>query len=224
MLTADPKTVTSHYQKLLYGDPDKRENVLRELRELDQGLISLESAPSEEPEDCGSYDPGLRSESTVEYERKSAAIDNVQILDRNGQRVNILVPTQEYDFCYEVEFLETAYSVRFGMLIKLVTGFELAGQASHPDGEGIERIEAGTRAEVRFRFSARLVPGAYFMNAGVLGQLNGEETYLHRILDVTMFRVQPSDRNQITGFVDLSAEGSAQVKLEAGPSKSRRSA
>jgi len=102
-----------------------------------------------------------------------------------------------------------------------VTGFELAGQTSHSSGEQIECIEAGSRAHVRFRFKALLVPGAYFLNAGVLGLRDGEETYLHRILDVVMFRIDPEERNRITGQADLSATGAAEVRVEP-PGRDRR--
>jgi lipopolysaccharide transport system ATP-binding protein len=41
------------------------------------------------------------------------------------------------------------------------------------------------------------------MNAGVLGRLGEEETYLDRRIDALMFRVMPSARRLSTGLVDL---------------------
>ena len=43
----------------------------------------------------------------------------------------------------------------------------------------------------------------YFLNAGVLGDVAGSETYLHRWIDVAMFRVQPDTVNLATGIVDF---------------------
>jgi len=226
LLSSDPRTVISRYQKLLYGDPARRDQELRELRELDAGTTSSASDATDtgKQEDFGSYDPGLQSESTVEYERKGASILNPRILDPNGRRVNLLRGGCEYEFCYEVEFEEAAYMVRFGMMIKLITGFELAGQTSHADAERIPEVEAGTRAQVRFRFTARVVPGAYFLNAGVLGFRDGEERYLHRILDVCMFQVTEAERSDVTGMIDLTARSSSVVSLEAPRTRSARSA
>ena len=55
--------------------------------------------------------------------------------------------------------------------------------------------------------------GAYFANAGVLGFLDGEHQYLHRILDAVMFRVEPLEKNRITGYVDLSGENDPHVEV-----------
>jgi lipopolysaccharide transport system ATP-binding protein len=38
---------------------------------------------------------------------------------------------------------------------------------------------------------SRLNPGLYFMNAGVFGEKDGVETFLHRIVDAVAFRVVP---------------------------------
>ena len=80
-------------------------------------------------------------------------------------------------------FYEPAYLVRFGMLIKRVTGQDLTGQVTHSQGGGLDFIEKGYFAKVEFRFRALFVPGTYFLNAGALAILDGEEVYLHRIID-----------------------------------------
>ena len=51
--------------------------------------------------------------------------------------------------------------------------------------------------------------GVYFANAGIVGQVNGEETFLHRIVDAVMFRVRtesPSDK-RVEGVIDFSVNG-----------------
>ena len=44
----------------------------------------------------------------------------------------------------------------------------------------------------------------YFLNAGVVGDLNGSETYLHRLIDVAMFRVNSELASLSTGIVDFN--------------------
>ena len=102
------------------------------------------------------------------------------------------------------------------MLTKLITGFELGGQVSHPKGEALEKVEPGMRVRVEFAFVARLVPGTYFMNAGVLALHEGEETYLHRKLDALMFKILPGEGNRITGHLDLSDRRAAEIRIESG--------
>jgi lipopolysaccharide transport system ATP-binding protein len=76
-------------------------------------------------------------------------------------------------------------------------------------------VEAGSRARVRFPFQLLLVPGTYFLNAGVLGLREGGEEYLHRILDAVMVRVEPEGRTRITGQVDLSGAQAVAVEIAA---------
>ncbi len=220
ILTADPKTVISHYQKLIYAPPAKTSAIVREISELDGGLsrthevvperagnqadTGVSAAVADDPDDFGRFDPNLTPESTVEYERNGAFIHNTRLLAPNGRPVNVLREGKVYTYAYDVTFMQAALGVRFGMMLKLVSGFELGGQVSHPKGEGVECIEAGSTVHVRFQFLASLVPGAYFLNAGVRGFREGGEDYLHRILDAVMFRIEADPSGTVTGQVDLS--------------------
>ncbi|MOA56555.1 hypothetical protein D3C78_1805570 [compost metagenome] len=65
-------------------------------------------------------------------------------------------------------------------------------------------VEKGSEYQIQFKFDSRLAPGVYFLNAGVTGEVNGAETYLHRLVDVAMFRVQPDGESTVTGVVDFS--------------------
>src|SRR5262249_61914951 len=100
--------------------------------------------------------PNLRSESPVESAPQGATIRNPRFLDPDGRVVNVLRPAQLYPYAYEVEFLEDAFDVRFGMMLRLVTGFELGGQASPPPRRGIEHIEAGPHPPGRLPFQTLL--------------------------------------------------------------------
>jgi len=219
VLTADPKTVLARYHRLLYAPKAQVAEVRDEIRRFDRGEEGSETAaPSFAPprrtgvrpgELLGRFDPKLQPESTVEYAPCGARIRDPRILDEAGRRVNVLVPGGRYFYAYEVEFEEDAFRVRFGMMIKLVTGFELAGQTTHPPRDGVEHVATGSVAHVRFPFHARLVPGVYFLNAGVLGIRDDEAGYLHRVLDATIFRVEPAGPSRVTGAADLGGGGAA---------------
>jgi lipopolysaccharide transport system ATP-binding protein len=221
VLTAEPKTVLARYHRLLYAPKSQVTQVREEIRRLDRGeeLGGPGSAVSPAPRgvaaragDLGRFDPLLQPESTVEYAPCGARIRNPHILDETDRRVNVLVPGGWYTYAYEVAFDEDAFRVRFGMMIKLVTGFELSGQTTHPPRDGVEHVAAGSVAQVRFRFQARLVPGVYFLNAGVLGIRDGEAGYLHRVLDAEIFRVEAMGPSRITGTTDLGADGAATIE------------
>lgn len=78
------------------------------------------------------------------------------------------------------------------------------GMVSHPAGKGVDDVPEGCFLEIRFPIRMRLAPGTYFTNAGVLGIVDGEERYLHRIVDGAMFRVAPEVGLLVTGLVDLT--------------------
>lgn len=233
LLVADPKTVISRYHRLLYASQAELSATRKEIRTLDRGETGGAAAGSaggttkrgspEADGNLGRFDPGLRSESRVEYEARGAVIKSPRILDDEGREVNVLRPGRVYTYAYDVEFLEPAFGVRFGMMIKLVSGFELGGQASHPPRKGIEFIAAGSTARVHLEFCALLAPGVYFLNAGVLGLRDGAQTYLHRILDAAIFRIEPEQPGRTTGSVDLTTVSAPRVEIEPGEGASRES-
>lgn len=229
LLTADPKTVVGFYQRLLYASPEKRPEVLEQIRaheaSLDGGAgdgeagaaaaALSESSPCEMSGDAstGRFDPELVARSTVEYGAHSARITNPRILAPDDEQVNVLKAGLQYRYAYEVEFSDEAFGVRFGMMTKLVTGFELAGQVTHPKREGIEHVSPGSHFEVVFHFRAALVPDTYFMNAGVSAWIDGSEVHLHRILDAVMFRVESEGPGRVTGWADLTSTPARVVTL-----------
>jgi lipopolysaccharide transport system ATP-binding protein len=46
-----------------------------------------------------------------------------------------------------------------------------------------------------------MLPETFFLNAGIMGILNGEVTYLHRLVDAIAFRVLPVEETATAGLV-----------------------
>jgi lipopolysaccharide transport system ATP-binding protein len=91
------------------------------------------------------------------------------------------------------------------MLIKTTSGVELGGAATASSiRTSIPFATAGSIYLVEFKFCCRLNPGVYFLNAGVVGEVDGNEIFLHRLLDAAMFRVISEVDNLATGIVDFS--------------------
>ncbi len=215
LLKGSPKFVVTKYHKLIFAPEDKVRLIREEIRDLNPEVIEpapdpelgkTNESPKKELAARAFYDSHLVPKSTVSYESMGVKIEDIQVATTDGNVVNILVSGHEYLYCYTVRFLETAYNVRFAMLIKTVTGFELAGAASSSPQNAIDSIHAGTTVLVKFPFKCLLHPAVYFMNVGVLGVIDGVEVYLHRIIDVSMLRVQAGDNLRATGIVDLFSE------------------
>jgi len=213
-----PKAVISRYQRMLYAPPERlaelREQMKRERAEGELALVHERSAEGSlsgsapvalcnESSNEAYFDDGLRSQSEVMYPSQGVTIMDPHLELPNGVRVNVINASKKYVYTYDVEFGQAVAGARFGMMIKTLTGVEIAGAVSALASEAVEWIDAGTRLTIRFEFTCALAGGTYFMNAGVLGRLGEEETYLDRRIDVFMFRVMPSASRLSTGFVDL---------------------
>ncbi|MDR0477941.1 MAG: ABC transporter ATP-binding protein [Desulfobulbaceae bacterium] len=167
--------------------------------------------PPEHPEKQGElrdfFDPNLKPATTIAYESRGAIIKEPKITTLNGRPVNHLIRGKWYRYSYRVEFFQDAYSVHFGMLIKTITGAELGGATSAPTmKDRVATVFAGSIYAVNFQFLCLLNTGAYFMNAGVLGEIAGEITYLYRLLDGAMFKVLPESRMTMTGMIDFQCK------------------
>ncbi|MFZ3221862.1 MAG: ABC transporter ATP-binding protein [Rugosibacter sp.] len=208
-----PKQMVGRYQKLLYAPTEKHKEIREEIRLMGESknltevnISAQKSAPesNHEPESQASFDPNLIPSSTIEYESQGAYIESPAILTLAGQQVNNLVRGQTYCYTYTVRFIKGATNVRFGMLIKTTSGVELGGGASaRYQQDSLSYVEAGSLYQVEFRFKCVLHNGVYFMNAGVVGEVKGDEGYLHRLIDVVMFRVLPDSEGFANGIVDF---------------------
>ncbi len=210
-----PKQIVGRYQKLLYAPADKQEAIREQIRGMNENLVLPEKGnqikSKEHPELVEDkkplkeiFDPYLKPSSTIEYESRGAYIESPAVLTFTGERVNNLIRGKTYRYVYTVRFSKGASNVRFGMLIKTISGVELGGGVSASSiSDGLIYVKAGSIYRVELRFQCALNPGVYFLNAGVVGVVNSSETFLHRLIDVAMFRVMPDTENLATGIVDF---------------------
>jgi lipopolysaccharide transport system ATP-binding protein len=139
------------------------------------------------------------------------------ILTVDGKRVNNLVRGKTYRYVYNVRFDRAASNVRFGMLIKTINGLELGGGVSASGArDSLALVSAGTSYRMEFRFVCALNTGVYFLNAGVTGDVAGSETYLHRMVDIAMFRVLADTDDMATGTIDFSCDPDVELLQSIG--------
>jgi lipopolysaccharide transport system ATP-binding protein len=216
-----PKSVVSKYHKLIYAPPEKIARLREEFRGGDRegppSPSAIRATPDGGDEEQTFYDPHLLPQSTLAYESRGAVIESPRIATLSGRPVNVVLHGQEYVYEYSVRFPETCFDVRFGMLIKTVRGLELGGAASALPDQALECVEAGSRCTVRFRFRCLMAPGTYFLNAGVMGTVEGAQTFLHRLIDAVMLRVQPDAEARATGLVDFGVVPEVSMEAPTAP-------
>lgn len=217
-----PKKIVGRYQKLLYAPQEKREAIRAEIHREDESAAGELSSSAEfnsltsevlqeslrqfnaESELPDSFDPSLKPVSAIVYESHGAVIQDPAVYTLGGERVNNLTRGKTYRYRYRVVFDRPASYVNFGMLIKTTSGLELGGATFASSNQtSIPYVAAGSSFLVEFEFVCRLNAGVYFLNAGVVGDLNGSETYLHRLIDAAMFRVMSETDSFTNGFVDF---------------------
>lgn len=223
LIEGSSKSVVGHYQRLLYATEEKSSSIRAEIVQLNNSGLEdavvdandidntaeekqIERAPSlskkEALEDY--YDENLKPSSTIVYESNGAEISMPYIYSTDGIKVNNLIPRGRYIYKYKVRFTRNVENIRFGMLIKTLSGLELGGShTANKSNEAIPRVNKDQVYEVEFAFDCNLTAGVYFMNAGAVGTIDGVETHLHRLLDVQMFRVLPDVENLSTAIVDF---------------------
>jgi len=224
LLEGHSKEVVHLYQRLVHAPSTAQEELRREIRNWGStsGWVSIPSPRPPEKQDGtsvppstdtskpverkGMYDPHLVSKNIVRYKSRGARIHDPHLTMPDGSRVNLLEAGERYTWRYRVIFEEPFRNVRFGMLIKTVSGLELGGGVTAAPGDGISSIEAGTIVEALFSFRANLAPGTYFLNAGLVATLPEGEVYLDRWVDAVIFKVLPVEKQRVTGLVDFSIE------------------
>ena len=216
LLEGAPKLVSSQYYKLLFAPAKRQQDIREEIRLATEegepaqpGATTEKQIPAEAPEPerpRSFYLAEMVTKSMVAYPSQGALIDNPRILDFDGQQVNMLVRGERYHYTYDVSFQSLCFRVQFGMMIKSLTGVELGGHSTGGEDRLLPVVEAGRRLTVRFDFACDLLPGIYFMNAGVGAVIGEEWGYLHRLVDACLFRVQDEIDLHRSGFVDFGIE------------------
>ena len=209
LATGKPKEIIAAYHKLLFSPASKVDNVIHEIQ---KGLDLIDSTDSENNHKIEAtkkkayFVEGMESKSIVYYEENGAVITDVRLTTTEGEKVNVLCKGEKYNYTYRVTFKKDCSRVRFGMLIKTVLGVEVGGFATSSIEKPIDIVYGNTQFVITFTFVCRINPGVYFLNAGAKGFDEGEEIYLHRILDAIMIRVMPEDNQQSTGLIDFDVE------------------
>ncbi|MDB9313047.1 ABC transporter ATP-binding protein [Spirulina sp. CS-785/01] len=228
ILSGSPKEVVSQYQRLIYAPLHRQQAICNELLSAKRnGKVSSlkgkvnqngktrsttltleENNGTQETIDYSQdfYDPTLIPKTTSNYESNGAKIENPHLTTLQNRKVNVIRRGQTYIYKYQVKFSKQVYNVRFGMMLKTLTGLELGGAVSHDLDHAIDVVYPDQVIQVAFKFRSSLQPNVYFLNAGVTGSIGEGETFLDRCLDAAMFRIQPEDSLLETGIVDFQVE------------------
>jgi lipopolysaccharide transport system ATP-binding protein len=225
LMEGSPKAVTAEYQRFCHVSREQSLKILANLRDRkaagQTAPAAADAADSRQAAEApasdgsgldlqaaGQYDPNFKSQSRVDYASNGGEITGLKLYDDDGTPANILQRRTWYTFEYTVKFTDDCEDVTFAMLIKTLKGHDLGGSRTLPWDRFLDKVEAGQSYRIRFRFQTLLIPGVYFLNAGVEGLIEGKRAYVHRIMDAMVFRVVREKDLMPTGTVDFLIEPS----------------
>jgi len=205
MMEGAPKDIIAAYHKLIYApaaeQPEIRRQILAKGKEPSLPLLSASPPEQEFPESC------------VSYPRNGGEIIRPRLLDGAGEPARHLVYGKNYRLTYQVKFDQPVEALKYAMFIKTKTGIELAGTVLHAQDGALGSVNAGDLVELSFDFPCHLRPGMYYCNCGVTKTVDGEDVFVHRLVDALHFRILPEESlrgdMEPRGIVDLDIKGSA---------------
>jgi lipopolysaccharide transport system ATP-binding protein len=206
------KEVVDVYQRLLFGSEYQRKDTLAGLRVSELGVRSTNSVKGTAESRClgpqsedsellprARFDEAMPQPHMTHYGTGGAKLYDAGMFDSSGQRVNVLVMGEAYQWRYKVRFYVDAHKVRLAMMMKTVEGIGVAGISNTLEKSPIEFVPAGSTLEAVFTLRINLAPAVYFLNSGVSSSA-GEEHYLHRWVDLCSIRVIARDNRETYGI------------------------
>lgn len=146
------------------------------------------------------FNPALKSSSTITYAEKGARISDVKVTTTDGRLVNVLKQGNIYIYSYQAAIEYSLKNVQLGFLIKKKDGTPLGGGVFPAKQEFIPNLSGVHKVNIYFR--CELNAGEYFLNCGILADIDSKHDYAHRILDAFMIKIIEAD-SQITSSVNF---------------------
>ena len=214
-----PKFVVNQYQRLVNASaeslPDLRAQILNAHDAASDGASGSDKASTvvaghavefrERNEVTESFDPNLVAADITRLEERGARVSDVQITTLHGIKVNMLQMGKRYRLSYRVDFTCDAQQVGVGFGIRTVSGLMVSGATtSLVKKMRLDQVKQGQGKQVYFEFTCGLLPGTYFVQCGVRGEVDNQLLYLNRVFDVYGFKVLPEEDSILTGHFDMN--------------------
>lgn len=198
VLDDTPKKVTDYYEKLVFSKD--KQKVLDEI--YGKKLPEVEDVKKKETVNDKKFFLDNLKSSPTEYNNTDTKIFDIKIINKNGEKVNVLKTHEKYIYQYSVKFDNNYNAVSFGFKFKTLKGQNISSYNTYKFHDDIvKNVKKGEIYTVEFEFTCILVRGDYFLNAGVAIHLDEEVSFLNRVIDAYIFKVE-SKQNHSGGLID----------------------
>lgn len=193
----DEALLLDHGQLLLHDTPKRVVTAYQQLSSSKgEGPWQLEQAEA------------VRPHTTVRYPEHGGAITDLEILDHNGQPIELCATGDAFQLVFHYR-LDQPLSrsdlqhLHAGCNLATHDGVQITGQRWDPSETERQQLADSTSFCLRFQFRGGLIAGTYFISAGLW--CGEDRRFLHRIVDMAALKVVEQQPSSTFGLCDLSA-------------------
>jgi lipopolysaccharide transport system ATP-binding protein len=203
LMQGSPANVVASYHNMLFAPESEKPNIRAQIK-AQQSNATAPTAP------IIKHTKSDAPETQIIYPEDGGKISNWGAFDEAGNPALIWEIGKNYSLEYELEITKPISNLRCSMMIKTITGIELAGALWK--GEQAQ-YQAGDKLKIRFNIPCKFSKGDYFINIGAVEEQFGTYRFINRIVDALHIKVvegvNENAKIQPTGLIDagINADG-----------------
>jgi lipopolysaccharide transport system ATP-binding protein len=195
LMQGAPANVVASYHNMLFAPESEKANIRAQIKAQQSNAPVENSAPKHTKSDA--------PETQIIYPEDGGKISKWGGFDEAKNPALIWEIGKNYSLEYELEITKPTSNLRCSMMIKTITGIELAGALWRTEQE---QYQAGDKLKICFNIPCKFTKGDYFINIGAVEEQFGTYRFLHRIVDALHIKVvEGANENaniQPTGLID----------------------
>ena len=213
-LIDNPKLVIRVYERLESAPAEQWDALLNRIGTIEPGTQSelLDLGPPAQAKPQAKVDQSMDAAvlSRINYEANGGRIVAVEVLDSEGNLVNVLPMGMPFSLRFYYKLDVAVDQPKVGCNLSNAEGLLITGKSLSCQAEGSTipaRLTPGTWT-ARFDFYGGLLPGVYFIGCAIS---SAETGLIHKLRDFTAFRVSASTNLASFGVCDLT-KGSIEMQ------------
>ena len=147
---------------------------------------------------------GFAPKSTIVTDNKYIEVISFNITDDNNEIVNVLKTNNTYKYTYIIKFTRDCFNVNFSFAIKDEKGALLSYGFDTVNPSEMKNPKSGDLYKITWEFKCLFSRGLYYTNFGIRTYHEGEISFLHRIVDASVFKIDENYNSMNDGMIHLN--------------------
>lgn len=159
----------------------------------------------QEPTQTSGYTNSELLTDVVIYPARGARIESVEVNDDQDRPSDRIEFDQGFQLIVKYRAEKDINKIAFGCHLADPSGRRYTGQIYPTDGSETGPFQAGETWTIRFLFKQGLLPGLYYVGAGIWSE-HSPHHFIHRVVDIAALRIVATDQVTRIGTCDLQAQ------------------